>query len=70
MHSAHAESGVVEAVLPKGLYKVRLDGGPTVTASLGSLAKRVTVKIIQGDRVLVERSPYDPTRARITARTA
>jgi len=70
VQSAHVESGVVEAVLPKGLYKVRLDSGSTVTASLGSVARRVTVKIIQGDQVLVERSPYDPTRARITARTA
>lgn len=70
MSTGQVESGVVEAVLPKGLYKVRLDSGPTVTASLGGVARQVTVQVLSGDRVRVQRSPYDPTRARITARTA
>ena len=70
MSTVLTEPGVVEAVLPKGLYKVRLDNGTTVTASLGGVAKQVTVKVIHGDRVLIELSPYDPNRGRITARTA
>ncbi|MGB5810181.1 MAG: translation initiation factor IF-1 [Polyangiales bacterium] len=60
--------GVIEAVLPKALYRVRLDDGVEITASLSSKARQVTVKLIPGDGVMVERSPYDPTRGRIKER--
>jgi translation initiation factor IF-1 len=61
-------SGVVEETLPRDLYRVRLDDGQMVTASLGGLTRQTTVRIIQGDRVRVEVSPLDPTRGRIKAR--
>jgi len=48
---------------------VRCDDGQAVTASLGGVARQVTVKIIPGDRVLLEISALDPTRGRIKART-
>lgn len=60
--------GIVLDAMPQGLYRVQLDDGKTVIASLGALARRVTVKIIPGDRVTVEVSPYDPTRGRIKGR--
>ena len=68
--SGNPEEGIVSKALPKGLFEVELDSGRTVLASLSGVAKQVTVKVIPGDRVLVEVSPYDPTRGRITARTS
>lgn len=61
--------GIIEAALPKALFRVRLDFGRTVTASISLKAKNTTVKFIPGDRVSVELSPYDPTRGRIITRT-
>jgi translation initiation factor IF-1 len=58
--------GVIEATLPGGLYRVRTDTGDALTVSLGTAARRVTVKLIPGDRVTVERSTLDPNRGRIT----
>src|SRR5690606_37403751 len=43
--------GTVELALPKGLYRVRCDDGSVLVASLGGVARQVTVKIIPGDRV-------------------
>jgi translation initiation factor IF-1 len=61
--------GTVELALPKGLFRVRCDDGAIVTASLGGVARQVTVKVIPGDRVVLEISALDPTRGRIKART-
>lgn len=58
---------MVEA-LPKALFRVRCDDGQIVTASLGGVARQVTVKVIPGDRVVVEISPLDPSRGRIKTR--
>jgi translation initiation factor IF-1 len=61
--------GTVEKALPKGLLRVRCDDGRTVIASLGGVARQVTVKIIPGDRVVLEISALDPSRGRIKARS-
>jgi translation initiation factor IF-1 len=61
--------GTVEQALPKGLFRVRCDDGSIVAASLGGVARQVTVKVIPGDRVVLEISALDPTRGRIKART-
>jgi translation initiation factor IF-1 len=63
-----AIEGVIEEKLPQGLYRVRLVNGSKVTASLGGAARQTTVRVIPGDRVLIEVSPIDPTRGRIKAR--
>ena len=47
---------------------VRLDDGEEITASVSSKARQVTVKLLPGDGVAVEISPYDPTRGRIKER--
>ena len=60
--------GVIEETLPKGLFRVMLDSGSAVRAAVSTKARKTTVKLIPGDRVQVEISPYDPTRAKITAR--
>jgi translation initiation factor IF-1 len=61
-------AGVIEAALPRGLYRVGLESGEKVTASIGGAAKQTIVRVIPGDRVLIERSPFDPTRGKITRR--
>jgi translation initiation factor IF-1 len=68
MTETNKTQGVIEAVLPRALYRVRLDDGVEITASLSSKARQVTVKLIPGDGVVVELSPYDPTRGRIKER--
>jgi len=60
--------GTIEAVLPRALYRVRLDDGVKITASASAKARQVTVKLLPGDGVLVEISPLDPTRGRIRER--
>jgi translation initiation factor IF-1 len=51
--------------LPSALYRVRLDGGSTVTAHIGGRVNRNFVRVLMGDRVLVELSPVDLGRGRI-----
>jgi translation initiation factor IF-1 len=60
--------GVIEAVLPQDLYRVSLKSGEKITASIGGIARQTTVRVIPGDRVLIEISPLDPTRGKIKNR--
>ena len=60
--------GIIDEALPRGLYMVRLDDGRKVRATLSTRAKRVTVKVLPGDRVVIELSAFDPSRGRIKAR--
>jgi translation initiation factor IF-1 len=60
--------GIIDEALPKGLYRVRLEDGRQVRATLGTHARRVMIKVLPGDRVLVELSTFDPSRGRINGR--
>ena len=60
---------MVEAALPQGLYRVTLQSGTKITASLGGMARQTTVRLIPGDRVVVEISELDPTRGKIIRKT-
>ncbi|GMV39235.1 MAG: hypothetical protein AMXMBFR64_09510 [Myxococcales bacterium] len=60
---------VVEA-LPSGVYKVDLDDGRSVYAHVASTMRLHFVQILPGDRVALEVSPYDTSRARIIRRIA
>jgi translation initiation factor IF-1 len=68
MTETRTTRGTIEAVLPRVLYRVRLDDGAEITASVSAKARQVTVKLLPGDGVMVEISPYDPTRGRIKER--
>ena len=68
MKDANIARGTIEEVLPRALYRVRLDDGATVTASVSNKLRQITVKLLPGDGVTVEISPYDPTRGRIKER--
>ena len=56
---------VVEEEVPRGLYKVRGDDGRTFLAGLPTSSRHGIVKLLPGDRVILEVSPTDDTRARI-----
>lgn len=61
------EGAVVEA-LPNATFRVELDNGFRVLAHLSGKMRMHYIKILPGDRVLVELSPYDLTRGRIVYR--
>jgi translation initiation factor IF-1 len=60
--------GTVEEALAGGMYRVKVDQGPTVLAYASGKMKKFHIRIIPGDRVKLELSPYDLTRGRITYR--
>ncbi|RKY30326.1 MAG: translation initiation factor IF-1 [Candidatus Omnitrophota bacterium] len=60
--------GTVTKALPGTSFLVELKDGGVVTAHLCGKMKLHYIKIIPGDRVIVEISPYDPTRGRIIRR--
>jgi len=62
-----AEGEVVEA-LPSTMFRVQLDGGHNVLATISGKMRKHYIRILPGDRVKVELSPYDLTRGRITFR--
>jgi len=61
------EGQVIEA-LPGTQFKVKLDNGHVVLAYLSGKMRKFYIRILLGDRVKVEMSPYDLTRARISYR--
>jgi translation initiation factor IF-1 len=61
------EGTVVEA-LPGTQFRVELDNGHEVLAYLSGKMRKYYIRILLGDRVSVEMSPYDLTRGRITFR--
>ena len=65
---SHEAEGTIEESLPQGLYRVSLTSGEKVTVSIGGVARQTTVRVIPGDRVLVEISELDPTRGKIKQR--
>jgi translation initiation factor IF-1 len=60
--------GVITEPLPNGMFKVELADGQNVLAHIGTEIRLHFVKCLPGDRVLVELSPYDLSRGRITYR--
>jgi translation initiation factor IF-1 len=57
--------GIVTAQLPSGLYQVDVEGPHRITAHIGGGAERNFVRVLVGDRVVVELTPRDTTRGRI-----
>jgi translation initiation factor IF-1 len=59
---------VVEEELPRGLYAVRSDDGRKFIASLPVKSRHGIVKLLRGDRVVIEASLTDKSRARILSK--
>lgn len=60
--------GEVEEVLPNTTFKVRLSNGHVITAYISGRLRMNYIKILEGDKVKIEMSPYDLTKGRITWR--
>jgi translation initiation factor IF-1 len=62
-----AEGRVIEA-LPNAVFKVELENGHTVMAHVSGKMRMHFIRILPGDKVKLELSPYDLTKGRITFR--
>jgi translation initiation factor IF-1 len=60
--------GTITEVLPNAMFRVTLASGHKVLAHISGKMRVHFIRILPGDRVKVELSPYDPTRGRITYR--
>lgn len=60
--------GVVQELLPNTQFRVLLDNGVTVLAYASGKVRKHRIRILAGDKVTLEMSPYDLTRARINFR--
>ena len=62
------EGTVVEA-LPNAMFKVQIDGGHVILATISGKLRMNFIRILPGDKVQIEMSPYDLTKGRITWRS-
>ncbi|HLV27342.1 MAG TPA: translation initiation factor IF-1 [Gemmatimonadales bacterium] len=60
--------GTVSEVLPNATFRVTLNNGHEALATIAGRMRRYRIRVLAGDRVTVEVSPYDLTRGRITFR--
>ena len=60
--------GTIVEPLPNAMFQVELDNGHKVLAHISGKMRMHYIKILPGDRVTVELSPYDLTRGRVTFR--
>jgi len=60
--------GEITDVLPNQMFKVKLDNDHNIIAYTGGKMRQFKIRMIQGDRVKVEISPYDLSKGRITFR--
>lgn len=61
--------GVVREVLPNTLFRVEVEGGRLVLCHLSGKMRIHFIKILPGDRVRIEMTPYDKEKGRITYRS-
>lgn len=61
--------GVVVETLPNAMFRVKLENGHTVLAHISGKMRMHYIRILPGDKVTVELSPYDLSRGRVTYRS-
>ena len=66
--SAIEQEGVIVETLPNAIFKVELENGHVIFAHISGKMRMNYIKILPGDRVKVEMSPYDLTKGRISFR--
>jgi translation initiation factor IF-1 len=64
-----AANGTVQESLPNATFRVALDNGHKVLARASGALRMHYIKILPGDKVMVELSPFDLSRGQITTRT-
>ena len=60
--------GVVKDTLPNTMFRVELENGHIITAHISGKMRKHYIRILTGDRIKVEMTPYDLTKGRITYR--
>ena len=60
--------GKVTALLPNAMFRVQLENGHIVTAHTAGKLRKNRIRVLQGDNVTVEMTPYDLTKGRIIFR--
>ncbi len=60
--------GVITDTLPNAMFRVKLDNGHEILAVISGKMRMNYIKILVGDKVTIEMSPYDLTKGRITYR--
>ncbi|MDR1240362.1 MAG: translation initiation factor IF-1 [Oscillospiraceae bacterium] len=60
--------GKIVEVLPNAMFRVELENGKVILAHISGKLRQNFIRILQGDKVTVELSPYDLARGRITWR--
>lgn len=60
--------GIVKETLPNALFRVELEDGRVILAHISGKMRKYRIRVLPGDKVKVETSPYDPNRGRITYR--
>ena len=66
--SAIEQEGVIVETLPNAMFKVELENGHVIIAHISGKMRMHYIKILPGDKVKVEMSPYDLTKGRIAFR--
>lgn len=61
--------GIVEECLPSTMFRVKIEGSHSIIAVISGKMRQNRIRILTGDQVKVEMSPYDLTRGRITYRS-
>ena len=61
--------GLVIEVLPNTVFSVKLENDHTITAHISGKMRKNYIRILNGDKVTVEMSPYDLSKGRITFRS-
>lgn len=62
------KSGTVTELLPNATFRVKLEEGGEILAHLSGRMRLNFIRVMQGDKVTIELSPYDTTKGRITRR--
>ncbi len=61
-------SGLVEEILPNAMFRVKLENDHEVLAHTSGKMRKNRIRVLAGDKVLVEMTPYDLSKGRITFR--
>jgi len=62
------QDGIIDEALSNAMFRVRLENGHLIVATISGKMRMHYIRILPGDKVAVEMSPYDLTRGRITYR--
>ncbi len=62
-------NGKVDEVLPNAMFRIKLENEHMITATIGGKLRQHNIRILLGDAVEVEMSPYDLNRGRVVYRT-